>query len=72
MNQALFVFAANFKADMQKLDMEYQQRANAIRQAYVDGLKAALKSLLKKLDADPDEIANLSVRIEEIQALVVH
>ncbi len=60
-----------FNADMQKLDAEYQQKASAIKQSYVDGLKTALKTLAKKEDADPDEIAKLSAKIKEIQAIMI-
>ena len=56
---------------MQKLDAEYQQKANTIKQSYVDSLKTALKTLAKKDDGDPDEIAKLSVKIKEVQKTVV-
>lgn len=60
-----------FNAEMQKLDTEYQQKATAIKLAYVEGLKAALKTLAAKDNADPDEIARLSAKIKEVQATVV-
>jgi hypothetical protein len=59
-----------FNLDMQKLDADYQQKVNAIKQAYVDNLKNALKTLAKQDNADPDEIAKLSARIKEVEATV--
>ncbi len=60
-----------FNADMQKLDTEYQTKAVAIKQAYLDGLKNALRTLASKTNSDPDEIANLSAKIKEIQGMVL-
>ncbi len=59
-----------FNLDMQKLDAEYQQKAAAIKQSYIDGLKTAMKTLAKNDNADSDEIAKLSAKIKEVQAMV--
>jgi hypothetical protein len=60
-----------FHADMRKLDADYQLKANAIKQSYIDNLKTILRTLAKSENADPDEIAKLSAKIKRDQAIQI-
>jgi hypothetical protein len=60
-----------YNADMRKLDADYEQKAAVIKQAYLDGLKSALKQIARDPDADPDEIARISARLKAVQDTVV-